>query len=402
MQPVSHLTLLVLVLVGGRAVIDSAKPDTCTSEYEGHTKNIHTMCLTDHPDAVQVTLTQADKDAAVTRHNDIRANVTPTAANMQKMVWDDDLAKVAAKWAMQCVVDHDKNRSVPELKAYGSWVGQNAGGGYRSVVHAINGWFSEVKDWIFGTWTKSTGHYIQDIWHSSSRVGCGVARCDNSKYRTYLMCNYFPGVGGGDPYEQGAPCSKCPDHCDASGKLCDCGGLACANGGKLNVSTCGCECKPLWKGRDCTTERCPGVVCQNHGTVNPGTCKCDCTPGFTGDLCETCPRKDAVHWCDYQTFHPEVKCPNGTDNWYSRQCPIRCGVCPEPCPDTVCQHHGTVNPDKCTCVCQPGITGQQCETCPTKDNAEWCTYYSFKPDESCPNRTNNWYSKQCPVRCGMC
>ncbi|KAK7089382.1 hypothetical protein V1264_024953 [Littorina saxatilis] len=256
------------------------------------------MCLTDHLGAVDVPFTQAEKDAAVNFHNEIRANVTPTASNMQKMVWDDNLAKVAAKWARQCQFGHDKNRSQPELNKYGLPVEQNMGAGHSSLTGAINLWYQELPLWVFGKWTGATGHYIAEIYHASSRIGCGHAKC-NDIFGNYWICNYFAGAYSNvDPYEQGASCSKCPNSCDASGKLCDCGGKFCTNGGTLDLNTCKCQCPRLWTGDECEALDCPK-------------------------------KRDFEEYCTYSTFTPETFCPTATVNdAYAKVCPIRCGICP--------------------------------------------------------------------------
>ncbi|KAK7106483.1 cysteine-rich venom protein Mr30-like [Littorina saxatilis] len=328
----SVVAVLVLAVVddGNAAVL--SKPATCTAKYEGKATDTHTMCLVDNPDATEVTLTPEVKAAILKGHNDIRAGVIPTATNMQKMVWDDRLAKVATKWAMQCLEKHDKNRTEPELPGF---VGQNAAYGHKSFDHAVQAWYSEIKDWTFGEWTYVTGHYIQEIFHSASRVGCGQAQCPS---RPIYICNYFSGTfSNQDPYEAGPSCSKCPDKCDESGKLCDCGGKVCNNGGTLDLNTCTCQCQPLWTGDDCTTKNCP--------------------------------KKDFQNWCSYSTFDAVTKCP--TNKYYTENCPIACGVCEAPCKGTVCQHKGTINPDTCTCTCPKGYSGDLCETCPAQD-VNWC------------------------------
>ena len=44
------------------------------------------MCLTDHPNATEVHLSEEVKQQIVDDHNRLRANVDPPPANMQKMV----------------------------------------------------------------------------------------------------------------------------------------------------------------------------------------------------------------------------------------------------------------------------------------------------------------------------
>jgi hypothetical protein len=73
----------------------------------------------------------------------------PSAANMREMVWDEELAVVAQRWADQCTFDHDQERSVVRFR-----VGQNVYVSSRSrdrankedVIKGIMGWYDEVQD----------------------------------------------------------------------------------------------------------------------------------------------------------------------------------------------------------------------------------------------------------------
>ncbi|ESO95480.1 hypothetical protein LOTGIDRAFT_116834 [Lottia gigantea] len=179
------------------------------------------MCLVDV--GTEVPLTQAEKDGALTAHNDYRKNVSPKATNMQKMVWDDELATIATKWAQQCRSGHDAGKSRKTIYTY---VGQNMAAGYSDLNAAIKGWHDEVVDYQFGVGSingKAVGHYTQVVQHMSSRVGCGKANCPNTPYGTYYICNYATGQGSINfPYKNGtSSCSDCPTSCkdNLCGKL---------------------------------------------------------------------------------------------------------------------------------------------------------------------------------------
>ena len=75
-------------------------------------------------------LSEAGKQALLDKHNALRAKVArgeetngpqPAAANMKKLVWNEELAVIAQRWADQCIFEHDTNRE----KTDGVWVGQN-------------------------------------------------------------------------------------------------------------------------------------------------------------------------------------------------------------------------------------------------------------------------------------
>ena len=93
-------------------------------------------------------------------HNELRQRVAagletngtqPPASNMRKLVWNEEIAMIAQKWANQCKFGHDKSRN----KCDGTYVGQNAFWSSQvlkteeeqlnGVVAAVKSWYSEVE-----------------------------------------------------------------------------------------------------------------------------------------------------------------------------------------------------------------------------------------------------------------
>ncbi|XP_003411772.1 peptidase inhibitor R3HDML [Loxodonta africana] len=168
-----------------------------------------------------------DMSALLDYHNHLRASVYPPAANMEYMVWDEQLARSAEAWATQCIWAHGPS----QLMRY---VGQNLSihsGRYRSVVDLVKSWSEEKRHYLFPAprdcnphcpWRCSgpvCSHYTQMVWASSNRLGCAIHTCgsinvwgSNWRRAVYLVCNYaIKGNWIGEaPYKMGKPCSACP------------------------------------------------------------------------------------------------------------------------------------------------------------------------------------------------
>nr|KAG5708097.1 hypothetical protein BaRGS_002833 [Batillaria attramentaria] len=99
-----------------------------------------------------MTLSPQQKQAIVDRHNEIRGQVYPSATNMQKLVWDDDLAEAAGKWAGQC-----------KFGMPGVYIGQNMAWSTASdPMEAIKEWQKEIDNFKYGTNSgKVFGRYSQ-------------------------------------------------------------------------------------------------------------------------------------------------------------------------------------------------------------------------------------------------
>ena len=147
---------------------------------------------------------------------------------MVMVVWDDELATIAQRWADQCTFGHDTNRNTAE----GS-VGQNAYIGSStaemtasnlaaSYASSTTAWYEEVNSPGFSkdsvnpfVYSSGAGHYTQVVWGSVRKVGCGSVHYKDSgsfPYKQLIMCNYYQAgnLQGGTMYTTGTACSSCP------------------------------------------------------------------------------------------------------------------------------------------------------------------------------------------------
>ncbi|XP_003708569.1 venom allergen 3 [Megachile rotundata] len=181
----------------------------------------HTLCLypNNKPAAacgrvISVGFTDSEKQEIVHAHNYYRARVMkgeekrgnpgpqPPASNMQKMVWDNEIANIAQRWANQCKFGHDSCRNVARF-----YVGQNAamtsttGTVTTKPTNIVEMWYNEVKVMdrnqvprFTGKDLSNVGHYTQLVWAKSNRLGCGkiIYQTDAWKHY-YVVCNYGPG-----------------------------------------------------------------------------------------------------------------------------------------------------------------------------------------------------------------
>lgn len=179
-------------------------------------------------------LTASQKKIIVDRHNEIRAEVDPTASNMLKISWDEGLATIAKKHASTCLTTHApaSERKTEQFKI----AGENIFGRWHNkkldidvlVLKAVNTWNKEKKYYKYETSSprcQKCLHYSAVIWATTNKVGCGVATCKNMpfgkkkviyNYKQVVVCNYGPmGNLPQHPYLKGSPRSACPE-----GKTC--------------------------------------------------------------------------------------------------------------------------------------------------------------------------------------
>ena len=140
---------------------------------------------------------------------------------MEEMSWDEELARVAQRWADQCNFGHDQSRDVHRFK-----VGQNVYEQSRSrdqaveisIREGIMGWYDEVKDFDNAgvqpyQFSSGVGHYTQMVWANTNKVGCGHVTYPSGPWiKKLIVCNYGPSGNfiGSPMYQRGKACSRCP------------------------------------------------------------------------------------------------------------------------------------------------------------------------------------------------
>jgi len=169
------------------------------------------LLLVAGPERSLAQVTQLDREGLLALHDAERCAVSPPAAAMPALVWDDLLAAVAQTYAQNCVFAHNANRTTDYAALGGSgYVGENIAmgtTGFFSLVDLAQLWADEKSSWTYGAITGSNvagvGHYTQMIWAGTLAVGCGAAACTGD---TLLVCDYAPGGNyiGQAPYVSGA------------------------------------------------------------------------------------------------------------------------------------------------------------------------------------------------------
>ncbi|KAL2082682.1 hypothetical protein ACEWY4_022500 [Coilia grayii] len=201
----------------------------------------------------------------VNKHNELRRSVKPTASNMLKMSWNSEAAANAQKWADTCAERHSPPN---DRRISTSGCGENLFFSSAPLPWdaAIQAWFNEDKNYQYGhgaIGNAVVGHYTQLVWYRSNEIGCGVARCPDSGYEYFYVCQYCPAGnvffagqnGYAHPYKEGPPCGDCPNSCDNglctdpcqySDKYGNCKQLAktwgCSNKDIANWCPASCQC----------------------------------------------------------------------------------------------------------------------------------------------------------------
>ncbi len=101
------------------------------------------------------------------------------------LVWDDELARYAERYASKCLFKHS-----------GSPFGENLAAGYPSVSAAVGVWYAEHERYSYARpgFSYATGHFTQVVWRATQRLGCAYVVCDGKEGTpgNYLVCEYSP------------------------------------------------------------------------------------------------------------------------------------------------------------------------------------------------------------------
>jgi pathogenesis-related protein 1 len=132
-------------------------------------------------------------------HNQVRADV-----GVGPMQWDPALANLAAGFISDCVFAHSSGPERMNVAGY-SYVGENlyASGGFAPTGVAVSdAWASEKAMYNYASngCSGTCGHYTQQVWRASTKLGCAVKSCAGGMY--IVSCEYGPGgnYNGQKPY----------------------------------------------------------------------------------------------------------------------------------------------------------------------------------------------------------
>ncbi|XP_033102927.1 peptidase inhibitor 16-like [Anneissia japonica] len=156
--------------------------------------------------------TEEEKKAMLDAHNEYRRITNPSAADMNLLTWNDQLADSVQTWTEECVWDHGQVEF--ENQQYDP-MGQNLWrGGNKVSVSAVRAWMNEDKYYNYTEHVcqpgKVCGHYTQVLWDTTKQMGCGYHSCEDGK--TIVGCNYGPaGNYNRRPYIEGPRCSQCSE-----------------------------------------------------------------------------------------------------------------------------------------------------------------------------------------------
>jgi hypothetical protein len=118
------------------------------------------------------------------------------------LTWDPGAATVAAAWVAGCSHTHNPNRDGGENMDFGEPVGS-----FNGTI-AATGWDSEASNYVYpagsggctpGDMTLACGHYSQDMWRTTTAIGCAVTQCPGSSNPFsdgnpwwYVICDFTP------------------------------------------------------------------------------------------------------------------------------------------------------------------------------------------------------------------
>ncbi|XP_067635721.1 uncharacterized protein [Eurosta solidaginis] len=150
----------------------------------------------------------------------------PNASRMATMLWEDELAQMAALNVKQCISKLDDCRNTHRFKYSGQNIYQVIYDGNVEALtnediikNCITKWFAEYKWGTVDAFRKFPKHYFEPFGHfallvidDNNYVGCAAIRFTNEMFfhNVILTCNYAKNlITGISIYEEGPPTSDC-------------------------------------------------------------------------------------------------------------------------------------------------------------------------------------------------
>jgi pathogenesis-related protein 1 len=151
--------------------------------------------------ALPVYAAKVEPAAIIASHNKLRAAVGVT----KKLTYSKAIASSAQAWAEHlkqtnaCKMRHSEpNSKYGENLFWGSaltWTDGRKELQKVSSKQVVEDWGSEKADYNYAsnscTDGKMCGHYTQIIWRATTKVGCGMAVCEDTQEQVWV-CQYQP------------------------------------------------------------------------------------------------------------------------------------------------------------------------------------------------------------------
>ena len=148
------------------------------------------------PGATGSALTRAEAEQLLGAHNRWRSRY-----GVAPLEWSDELAAYAQQWAdeLEAKGMRMQHRSPNNFGENLYW----CSGRPASPDDVVDSWGDEVElyDYAANNWWPDAGHFSQVVWHSTTKVGGGIARLNGQEL---WVCNYDPRGNwtGQRPYER--------------------------------------------------------------------------------------------------------------------------------------------------------------------------------------------------------
>lgn len=156
-------------------------------------------------------LSQTDITNILSAHNYVRSQYC-----LAGLAWDYNYATIAQTYANKCLQRHNPEATTVGL-GENIYDGSLGGFGGATAERAVWSWADEERDWVCesGLSLGTTGHFIQIVRNTTTRIGCGSATCTFSQYPGYtflhVVCNYYT---GSNPAIEPFPKQYCAGICD--------------------------------------------------------------------------------------------------------------------------------------------------------------------------------------------
>lgn len=175
------------------AAAESQAAKTTTSEAPSSTRDTTTVAPTTTSSSSSSEATTSTATSPSSSANSDFASTVLDAHNKKRSLhkdtpslsWSDELASYAQAYA-------DKYDCSGTLTHSGGPYGENLALGY-DASGSVDAWYNEIKDYDYSnpTFSSGTGHFTQVVWKSTTQVGCGIKKCNNS-WGSYVICSYNP------------------------------------------------------------------------------------------------------------------------------------------------------------------------------------------------------------------